>query len=63
MRVVGGAYPLINPDAADLGGAHVRVKVHQFSTTPTIIGYMQHPGNAHRSSCVLLGVRTDQPCC
>ena len=29
MRLVGGSYPLIHPDAADLGGAHVRVKVRQ----------------------------------
>ena len=31
--MVGGAYPLINPDAANLGGAHVRIKVRQFPTS------------------------------
>ena len=42
VRLVGGAYPLINPDAADLGGAHVRIKVHQVSTLITLSGLVQH---------------------
>lgn len=42
MRLVGGGYPLISPDAADLGCAHIRIKVHQHSSLNTFSGCMHH---------------------